>query len=139
MADIKIVKTLVLTNGLTLKVVSGHPASGAQTEEINVSDMSNMTRVEKAPRPQLELTDINLLCQYEGTLATVSTEDVTLVISIDAADGTNIADTVTGFIKSAVPQEVAVDGERRLLQAIVFSPDGSEGSTTTSVTTTTSA
>lgn len=133
-ASIKVARTLVLTNGLTLKVVSGHPAGGMQTEEINVSDMSNQTRVEKLLRPQLELTDLNFLCEYAGTLATVGgTSAVTLVITVDGADGTDYADTITGFVKSAQPQEVAVDGERRLLQAVVFTPDGSEGSTTTSV------
>jgi hypothetical protein len=132
MATVKLAKTLVQSGIGTFKVLSGHPAQGLQTEVVDVSDMSNATRMEKAPRPQLEGTEVELLCNFAGTLVTVGTPGTSLAITVTDAAGTSTTDTITGFVSSAVPESIDIGGERRLLQRVIFVPDGSEGSTTTS-------
>jgi hypothetical protein len=135
MATIKAVKTLTLSNGETLVVVSAPPHHGTQSEKIDVTDLTNAARKEFVARPQLEETDINLQCAYAGTLAAVGTA-ATLRISItDTAGGTNVRD-ITGFVLSAVPVVVDSGGERRMLQDVVFSSGGSSTTTTTTTTTT---
>ena len=126
MATIKAVKTIVLTNSLSaFKVVSAPPTFGLQTEKIDVSDLSNATRKEFVARPQLEETDINLQCDYQGTLATVGGAAAVLTITTVDTAGNSTAKSITGFVVSAIPVTVDVGGERRLLQDIVFAPDGS--------------
>lgn len=132
MATVKVTKTLTQTGLGSFVVISGKPAQGMQTEVIDVTDMSVTNRMLKAPRPQLEGTELTLLCNYAGTLVTVGTESTALVISVTDAAGTVHTDTITGFVRSADPVDVDVGGERRLLQEVVFVPDGSEGATTTS-------
>jgi len=130
MADINVVRTLTVAGATALKVVSGSPAHGLQTEDIDVSDLSNAERMEKAPRPQLEETEMNLQTEYDGTLAAVRTS-ATLTVTVTKANGDALSDAVSGYIKSAIPVGVDVAGERRLLQDIVFVPDGSNTTTTT--------
>lgn len=126
MATIKAVKTIVLTNSLNaFKVVSAPPTFGLQTEKIDVSDLSNATRKEFVARPQLEETDINLQCDYSGTLATVGGAAAVLTITTVDTTGASTARNITGFVISAIPVTVDIGGERRLLQDIVFAPDGS--------------
>jgi hypothetical protein len=134
-ANIKVAKTLVQTGIGSFKVISGHPAQGLQTEVIDVSDMSIATRMLKAPRPQLEGTEITMLCDFAGTLATVGAENTSLVITTTDSAGSAITNTVTGFVKSAIPQGIDVGGERRIVQEVVFVPDGAEGTITTTTTT----
>jgi len=124
MATIKATKTVTLSNGLELKVVSAPPSFGLASEKINVTDLTNAIRMEYVARPQLEETDITLLAEYTGTLATVGSSITLTITTVDTADS-SIANSISGFVLSATPQTVAIDGERRLLQEIVFAPDGS--------------
>jgi hypothetical protein len=130
MATIKAVKTLTLSNGMTFVVVSAPPHHGTQSEKIDVTDLTNTARKEFVARPQLEETDITLLCSYTDTLASVG-DAATLRISIvDTAAGTLVRD-ITGFVLSAIPQSVDIGGERRMLQEVVFASGGSSTTTTT--------
>ena len=119
--SVQALKTLTLSNGLTIEVVSGTPAAGNQTEEIITTTLDDAT-VTKYPRYQTEDTDLTLLCAYAGTLATLGA--ATLAVAAVTSTGT-LTNTTVGFIRSAIPQEVAIDGERRMLQQIIFTPDGS--------------
>lgn len=123
MATIKAVATLTLSNLMSLKVVSAPPGFGLQSEKINVTDLTNTNRMEYVARPQLEETDVTMLCEYNGTLASVGTSGTLVITSVDTASG-SIANTITGYIQSAIPQPVDIGGERRLLQEVVFTPDG---------------
>lgn len=115
------VKKVVVSNGLALEVVSGNIAAGSQTDEIKTTTLSDDT-VTKAPRYQTEDTELTFLCAYAGTLATVG--DGTLVVTVtDDADDDKVC-TIPGFIRSAIPQEVSIDGERRMLQQVIFTPSG---------------
>ena len=124
---VKCAKKLTIS-GLTYEVISAHPSFGLQTEEINCTTLSD-DRVKKCPRHQIEETDIELLCEWTGSLPTVgSGSAATLSITVTDSDGTNVASgNIKGFVKSAIPQEIAVDGERRLVQRIVFTPNGTNG------------
>jgi hypothetical protein len=116
------VKTLVLSNGLDFEVVSGHIAAGNQTEEIDTTTLSDATYMTNVPRYQTEDTDLTFMCAYAGTLATIGA--ATLVITtLDTADGTDVC-TVPVLVRSAIPQEVAIDGERRMLQQVICTPTG---------------
>ncbi len=131
MSNIKVVKTLVLTGtALPLVVLSGHPGPGLQTEDIDVSDLSNEARIEKAARPQLEETEIALQCAYDGKLANVGVS-ASLIITVTKPDDTTIVNTVTGYVKSSLPVQADIGGERRLIQDVVFVPDGSNTAITT--------
>jgi len=134
MATIKATKTLTLSNGMTFVVVSAPPHHGNASDKINVSDLTNASRMEYVARPQQEETDITILCNYAGTLADVGTA-ATLRITVEDDAGTDIIRDITGFVLSASPQTVAIDGERRLLQEVVFSSGGSSTTTTTTTTT----
>jgi hypothetical protein len=120
--SVKALKTIALTNGLELEVISGTPAAGSQTDEIVTTTLADAT-VTKCPRYQTEDTDLTLLCAYDGTLATIG--DATLVVTATEDDDGTLVHTVAGFISAAIPQEVAIDGERRMVQQITFTPDGS--------------
>lgn len=119
--SVKAVRTIALSNGLTIEVVSGHVAAGLQTEEIRTTTLADST-VTKLPRYQTEDTEVTLMCAYSGTLATVG-EATIVITSTDDADADHVC-TIPGFIRSAIPQEVAIDGERRMLQQIIFTPSG---------------
>jgi len=127
---IKAAKKLVLSDLITLTVISGNPAHGHQTEDIDVSDFTNGERMEYVPRSQIEETEISLLCEYDGTLATVTSEG-TLTATVTKSDGNTLTESVVGYIKSAIPVSIDVGGERRLVQEVVFRPNGSNGTTTT--------
>jgi hypothetical protein len=120
--SVKAVKTLAISGASALKVVSGSVASGRQTEAINTTTLDD-TKMTKKRRHQTESTDLTFLCEYPGTLAAVGTLATLTVTAVNDA-GVSRADSIYGFIKSSVPQEVAVDGERRILQQIVFTPTG---------------
>jgi hypothetical protein len=124
MATIKATKTVTLSNGLTLKVVSAPPSFGLASEKINVTDLTNESRMEFVARPQLEETDITLMAEYTGTPATVGSTITLTITTVDTASG-SIEKSISGFVLSATPQTVAIDGERRLMQEIIFAPDGS--------------
>jgi hypothetical protein len=126
MATIKAVKTITLTDSLSAyKVVSAPPSFGLQTEKINVTDLTNENRMEFVARPQLEETDITLMCDYSGTLITAGGAAATLTITAVDTAGVSYAKSITGFVVSAIPQSVDIGGERRMLQEVVFAPDGS--------------
>lgn len=126
MATIKAVKTITLTDSLSAyKVVSAPPSFGLQTEKINVTDLTNDSRMEFVARPQLEETDITLMCDYSGTLITAGGAAATLTITAVDTAGASYASSITGFVISAIPQTVDIGGERRMLQEVVFAPDGS--------------
>jgi hypothetical protein len=126
MATIKAVKTITLTGSLsTFKVVSAPPAFGLQSEKIDVTDLTNATRKEFVARPQLEETDMNLQLDYAGTLVTAGGAAAVLTITAVDTAGNSYAKSITGFVTSAVPVVVDIGGERRMLQDVVFSPDGS--------------
>jgi hypothetical protein len=135
MATIKATKTLTLSNGMTFVVVSAPPHHGNASEKIDVSDLTNASRKEFVARPQQEETDITILCSYAGTLASVGSAATLRITVVDDA-ATNIIRDITGFVLSATPQTVAIDGERRLMQEVVFAPGGSSTTTTTTTTTT---
>lgn len=120
--SVKTVKTLAISGAADLKVVSGSVASGDQSEAINTTTLDD-AKMTKVRRFQTEYTDITLLCEYAGTLATVGTLATLTVTALDSGASSNAAARY-GFIKSAIPQEVSVDGERRMLQQIVFTPTG---------------
>lgn len=130
MASIKSVKTVTIEGGSTLKVISAPPTHGLETEDIDVSDFSNATRMESVPRDQLKEGEIALLLEYDGTLVTVgAATPVTLTVVVTKSDGDELTANSVGYFKSAVPVEVAIDGERRLLQNVVFMPNGSNTTT----------
>jgi hypothetical protein len=129
---IKAVKTLVLSSGMTLHVVSGHPAAGLKTEKIDVSDLTNATRLEYLCRPQLEETDLKFLCAYNGALASVGASGTLTITVTDTAGGT-LTESLAGFVISAEPVMVDVGGERKLVQEVVFAPDGANTAITTTV------
>ena len=131
MADIKVVKTLTTANAMTFKVVNANPAHGLKTGDIDVSDLSNPIRKEKAPEPQLEETEISLQCEYAGVKAQVGVPGAVLEITVTLASGTVLSDSVTGYIREAIPVSIDVSGERRALQDVIFVPDGSNTTTTT--------
>ena len=131
MATVEIVKTLTVTGLGGVTVLSGNPGVGLQTEEIDVTDLSNAARMEKVARPQLEETEIALQCSYDGALASVGAT-ATLAITVTQPDAGTIVSSIAGFVKSATPTSVDVGGERRLLQDIVFVPNGSNTAITTS-------
>ena len=126
---VRAVKKLTLTSGLSFEIVSGPPAMGLQTEDINVTSLSDNS-VRKVPRHQIEEAEMTFMCAYSGTLAQVGAS-ATIQVTAILDDGSQLQKSATGYIKSAIPQEVAVDGERRLLQQIVFVPDGSGSAGTT--------
>jgi len=126
---VKAVKKLVFESGMSFDILSGPPAMGEQTEDINVTSLGD-DRVRKVPRHQIEETDMTFLCSYNGTLAPVGSS-ATIQIKATLDDNSTITKSVAGYIKSAQPQDVAVDGERRLLQQIVFVPNGANATTTT--------
>lgn len=134
MATIKAVKTLTLSNAETLVVVSAPPHHGTQSEKIDVTDLTNTARKEFVARPQLEETDISLLCSYTGTLAAVGTAATLRISIVDTAAGTLVRD-ITGFVLSAKPVSIDIEGERRMLQEVVFASGGSSTTTTTTTTT----
>jgi len=119
---VKCAKKLTIS-GLTYEVISAHPNFGLQTEEINCTTLSD-DRVKKCPRHQTEETDLELLVAWSGSLPTVGSA-ATLTITVTDSEGNSVASgNISGFVKSAIPQEIAVDGERRLVQRIVFTPNG---------------
>lgn len=131
MATIKIVKTLTQTGiGAAFKVLSAHPAPGLQTEDVDVTDLSNDSRMEMVPRPQLEETEMNLQVEFNGVYPAVG-QSATLEVTVTKPDDTTQVSSVAGYIKSAIPVEVAIDGERRLVQDVVFRPNGSNTALTT--------
>lgn len=129
MPDIETTKTLVLSDAMTFKVISAPPTHGLQTEDIDVSDLSNEQRMEFIARCQKEETEIAIQCEFDGVLADVGVS-ADLVITVTKADGSTLVSTTTGYVKSAVPISQDVGGERRLLQDVVFRPDGSNTTTT---------
>lgn len=133
-ATIKAVKTLTLSNAMTFKVTSGPPREGLSTEKIDVTDLTNASRKEFVARPQLEETDIKLQCEYNGTLASVGASGTLTITIVDTA-GSSTSRSVTGFVLSAEPIVVDIGGERRMLQDVVFSPDGSNATSTTTTST----
>lgn len=130
MANINAVKTLTISGASSLKVISAPPSHGLETEDIDVSDFSNAERMENVARSQKKESDISLLLEYDGVLASVGAS-ATLAVEVTKNDGTLLSASTTGYIRSAVPQEIAIDGERRLLQSVVFAADGSNTTTTT--------
>lgn len=130
MANINATKTLTLANGMTFKVISAPPTHGLETEDIDVTDFSNAERMENVARSQKKESDINLMLEYDGTLANVGVA-ASLEITLTKNDGTTLVATTAGYVRSAAPQDVAIDGERRVLQAVVFAADGSNVTTTT--------
>ena len=131
MPNIKIVRTLTQTGiGAAFKVLSGHVAPGLQTEDVDVTDLSNDARMEKVPRPQLEETDMTLQCEFAGVYPDVG-GSATLVITVTKPDDTTQVSTTVGYIKSAIPGSVDIAGERKLTQDVVFTPDGSNTALTT--------
>lgn len=131
MANIKIVKTLTQTGiGAEFKILSANVAPGLQTEDVDVTDLSNATRMEKVPRPQLEETEIALQCEFAGVYPAVG-QTASLVITVTKPDGTTQVSTTSGYIKSAIPGSVDIAGERKLVQDVVFMPDGSNTALTT--------
>ena len=122
---VKCAKKLTIS-GLEYEVISAHPNFGLQTEEINCTTLSD-DRVKKCPRHQVEETDLELLVAWSGSLPSVGSV-ASLSISVTDSEGNSVASgNISGFVKSAIPQEIAVDGERRLVQRIVFTPNGTNG------------
>jgi hypothetical protein len=121
--SVKAVKTLALTGGVTAKVVSASVASGEQTEAINVTTLDD-TKMIKVLRLQKKKTDITLMCEYAGALAGATGTLATLTVTPTDDAGVAHAASVYGYIKSSIPQETAVDGERRMLQQVIFTPTG---------------
>lgn len=130
MPNVQVTKTLTLANLMAFKVVSAPPTMGLQTDDVDVSDLSNANRMEKAPRSQKEEMEVAIQCEFDGTLADVG-ESGTLEITVTKNDGTTLVSTMTGYVKSAVPIAQDIGGERRLLQDVVFVPDGANSTTTT--------
>jgi hypothetical protein len=96
-----------------------------QSEKIDVTDLTNASRKEFVARPQLEETDIALQLNYAGTLATAGGAAAVLTITAVDTAGNSYAKSITGFVLSAIPVSVEIAGERRMLQDVVFAPDGS--------------
>lgn len=125
----KIVKKIVLSNAITLPIVDGTPAPGNQTTEINTTTLSD-DKVTKAPRHQVEDMDLTFTCECSGTALVAGTAGTLTITVTDGASATTVSN-VPGFIKSAEPQAVTIDGERRLLQRVVWTPTGVAATTTT--------
>ena len=128
MANIKSVKTVTVAGATALKVISAQPGHGLETEDIDVSDFSNADRMENVARDQKKENEIPLLLEYAGTLVPIGVT-ATLTVTVTKPDNETIEASTVGYFKSATPVELAIDGERRLLQNAVFMPNGSNTTT----------
>ncbi len=127
--SMRVVKTITLSGGMTVNIVDGTPAPGNRVEEIDVTTLVD-TKVKKTARYQIEDTDLEFTAECAGTALVAGTAGTLTVTVVDNA-GASTFNSVPGFIKSAEPIAVAIDGERRLLQRIVWTPTGEAATTTT--------
>lgn len=126
----KVVKTITITGFGTRKIVEAPVGTGAEVDDVVTTTLDDAVS-QMVPAPQPKQPAINFLMTYDGTLPAPGAT-ATLTFAPSDEGGSAIGSTVscTGYIKSAVPVDIVVGGERRAVQRVAFQPSGATFPTT---------